>query len=144
MFYKAFVPSVKRLLNDKTLVEYRTNPNSRVVIHYVCQVDDNETQEYKKTEMKHMFGGIYSKAFVLFFGESLQYYITEEQNGAEQLTQSDTIRKSDMVREEEENKFSLLNDIVLSKTLQDYDTLDKLSEEYERKSYLVKEIFQIE
>ena len=74
----------------------------------------------------------------------MQYYITEEQNGAEQLTQSDTIRKSDMVREEEENKFSLLNDIVLSKTLQDYDTLDKLSEEYERKSYLVKEIFQIE
>ena len=33
---------------------------------------------YRQEEMKDMFGGVYAKPFVLFFGEKLQYYISEE------------------------------------------------------------------
>ena len=40
-------------------------------------------EEYIKEEMKDMFGGICVKQFILFFGEHLQYYITEMEDGKE-------------------------------------------------------------
>ncbi len=91
--------------------------------------------------MRDMFGGICVKEFVLFFGERLQYYITEETAGGEQLTKSGTINKSDIGQENFESRFSMLNDIMIGKTLQDYDTVDSLLQEYYRQDYMVNEIF---
>ena len=83
------------------------------------------------------------KEFTLFFGERMQYYITEEVNGKEQLTQSGTINKSDIGQENFEGRFSILNDIMIGKTLQDYDTVDKLLHEYYQKDFLVNKLFSL-
>lgn len=145
-FFKEYVRehSLMEKLADKTVVEYKTHPGSRVVIHYIIERGRYTKSEYRQEEMKDMYGGIYVKAFVLFFGENLQYYITEEKDGKEQLTESASIHKSDIMQEEEENKFSLINDIVVGQTLQDYDTVNHLLEEYYRKEYLVSELFQLQ
>lgn len=131
-----------RSLSERTIVEYRTNPGSRVMIHYVWQKEGRDTVQYKQQEMVHMYGGIFAKSFVLFYGEKLQYYITEEINGVRSLTESAAISKNDVAREDQDNRFSILNDVVLSCALQDYDTLDKLMEEYVKKSYLAKKLFE--
>ena len=79
----------------------------------------------------------------MFFGECLQYYITEEMNGVEQLTESGTVQKSDIVDQENESRYSLINDIVISKALEDFDTMESLLEEYYRKDYLNSRLFEI-
>ena len=93
--------------------------------------------------MKEVYSGVFFKEFILFFGESLQYYITEEKNGEEQLTESGTLQKSDIRGKENDSRYQLVNDIVISKTLQDYDTMDKLLEEYYRKEFLNSRLFEL-
>ena len=77
----------------------------------------------------------------MFYGEVLQYYIMEEIEGKAQLTESNTIQKSDMGKDSGDSRYNMLNDIAISKTMQDYGTLDELVEEYHKKTYLVEDLF---
>lgn len=136
-------PDIHQELADKTIIEYRTAPGSKACIHYVMLYESGESDEYRAEYMRDVYGGVCFKEFVLFFGESLQYYITEEQNGEEQLTESGTIQNSDNAGHGEGGRYQLLNDIVLSKALEDYDTMDDLLEEYFRKEFLNGQLFTI-
>ena len=128
---------------DKTIIEYRANPRARACIHYVILHENGESDEYRTEYMREVYGGVCFKEFILFFGESLQYYITEEINGQEQLTESGTLQKNDVRGSESESRYHLVNDIVLSKTLEDYDTLDNLLEEYYKKEFLNGRLFEL-
>ena len=114
------------------------------MIHYLIQKEAEEKQEYAKEVMKDLFSGICVKEFILFFGERLQYYITEDADGREQVTHSATVSKNDSRDDVHMNsRFSLLNDIMIGKTMQDYDTVDKLLEEYYKKDFMVNKLFTI-
>lgn len=143
--YKDYIGCLPQLdeYSDKTILEYRTTPGSKAVIHYMIQKEGENQTEYCKEEMRDMFSGICVKDFILFFGERMQYYITEETEGSEKLTKSGTVNKSDIVQDNGEGRFSLLNDIMIGKTLQDYDTVDKLLSEYYRQEYIVEELFEV-
>ena len=112
-------------LQDKVIVEYRTKPGGLARIHYVISQENGEEQEYLSENMRDVFGGVCCKEFVLFFGEKLQYYITEEIDGEETLTESGNLQYPELETNSFGSKFGLVNDIVISKNLQDYDTLDK-------------------
>ena len=131
VFFREFIDIMPELsvYNDKTIVEYRTDPNVRVLLHYIIEGDEEE-ENYHTEEMRNMYGGVFSREFILFFGENLQYYITEESAGHEALTFSDSVSISDVVSAGRESRYDLLNDMVVSKTLQDEDTLIQLMEEY--------------
>ena len=88
-----------------------------------------------------MFAGICVKEFVLFFGERLQYYIMDSSEDGEQLTQSGAVNVNDSSTGQTGSRFNLLNDIMIGKTLQDYDTVDKLLEEYYKKDFMVDKLF---
>lgn len=128
---------------DKTIVEYRAEPHTRVCIHYVLLHENGESDEYSAEYMREVYAGVFFKEFILFFGESLQYYITEERNGDEQLTESGTLQKSDIRGNEAESRYHLVNDIVISKTLEDFDTMDHLLEEYYKKEFLNGRLFEL-
>ena len=140
--YAGLVPELSAYA-DKAIIEYRTNPGNRVVLHYILEGQNNTEDVYHTEEMRNMYGGVFSKEFILFFGENLQYYITEEIGGGEQLTVSDSVSISDAVAENNESRYSLLNDMVVSKTLQDDDTLMKLMEEYVEADYFTEQIFTL-
>lgn len=129
---------------DKTIIEYRAHPGGRARIHYVMIHENGESEEYLSEYMQEVYGGVCFKEFVLFFGESLQYYIMEEMDGEEQLTESGNLQKSDIVNTFAGSKYEMINDIVISKTLKDYDTLDGLFEEYYRKEFLNQQLFKLE
>ena len=131
-------------MSDKTIVEYRARPGGRARIHYVCMHENGEADEYRSEYMREVYGGVCFKEFVLFFGESLQYYIVEENDGEEQLTESGNLQKSDIIGNSEGSKYEIINDMVISKTLQDYDTLDKLLEEYYRKEFMNQYLFRLQ
>ena len=139
--YGAMIPGVE-ILMDKTMIEYHAKPDSRVVLHYVIEKGD-ENGEYVTEPMVNMYEGIFVRSFVLFFGETLQYYITEENDGNEQLTESATVTKSDTDVSEKETRYTLMNDLVVAKTLQDYTAYHRLCEEYKRKEYMTEELFPL-
>lgn len=124
-----------QLLSDRTIVEYKAHPEAKAVMHYCVESGDGAKSVYRTEEMQEAYGGVCYKDFVLFFGERLQYYIMESRNGSEQLTESAAIQMSEtggLV----ESKYGMLNDLSISNTLQDYDTVDKLLEEYTYKEFL--------
>ncbi len=139
---RGVVPQAAWLM-DKTMIEYRANPKSRVCIHYVLQSDVDEGGEYETEEMTNMYEGIFVKTFTLFFGEKLQYYITEEAGGDEELTESDTIQKSELTEETGESRFHLINEMMVARTLQEYSTVDCLLEEYYRREAMVNDLFTL-
>nr|WP_302111319.1 DUF5717 family protein [uncultured Acetatifactor sp.] len=141
-FLRAFTEcrDLRRELSDKTIVEYRTRPQTKVCIHYAILHENGESQEYRCEYMKEVYGGVFFLAFVMFFGESLQYYITEERDGESQVTESGTIQRGDDSGGEE-GRYQLINDIALAKSLQDYDTMDELLEEYYKKDFLNSRLF---
>jgi len=132
---------VQRELADKTIIEYRASSGSKACIHYVLLYENGESDKYQTEYMTDAYGGVCFKEFILFFGESLQYYITEEKNGEERLTESGTLQKSDTGSGEESSRYQMINDIAISKTLEDFDTMDHLLEEYYRKEFLGGRLF---
>ena len=143
-FFKNFTgnrnPAADRF-SDKTIIEYKTDPGRKVFIHYIIEGEDEESGEYVTEEMRDMFGGVHAKAFVLFFGENLLYYITEESDGEELLTESASIQKSDISGGISDSRFNAVNDIVIARTLQDYDTVDNLIYDYYKHEYIIHKMF---
>ena len=129
---------------DLELIEYKGNPESTVVIHYIISREEEEAGDYVREEMKNMFGGIFVKEFLLFFGETLQYYVTEEFGNKEQLTESGTIQKSDALSENSADRYGMVNDIAIATTLKDYSTSRELLEEYARKEFMAESLFSLQ
>ncbi len=142
MNYLGELPKMSRFC-DKTIVEYRTAPGTKCIVHYVGGAEEDE--EYHTVEMQEMYPGVFDVSFVLFFGEQLQYYITEEAYGgrSEKLTESGLLSKSDIVQETVAGRYSIINDIMIGKTLQDYDTVNRLLSEYYKKRFLTGKLFKM-
>lgn len=142
-FFPAFAEHIKEVLpfTDRTFVEYRGEPGSRVVIHYAIERDNGGETEYRKEEMRNLYGGIFVKSFILFCGENIQYYITEQSGNREQLTQSSMIQRSESEKPVGSWRFALLNEVVLSKEMQDYESCAIMLSDYRKKDFMIREIF---
>lgn len=140
--YADYIPFMRQFA-DKTMIQYKLNPGNKAVIHYLIEKEDSNEGEYIKEEMQNMFGGICVKQFILFFGERLQYYITETEGDKEQLTESGTFNRNDTDRELRESKYSLINDIAIGRTLHDYETMEHLLYEYFEQEYIVQKTFHL-
>lgn len=144
-YFKEYVDNIAfmRQFSDKTMIQYKTEEGRKAVIHYYLEKEGSREGEYIKEEMKDMFGGICVKQFILFFGEKLQYYITETGDEKEYLTQSGTLNRSDTDREQKESKYSLINDIAIGHTLHDDETMEQMLYEYYQQEFIVKKLFHI-
>ena len=140
--YADLVPEISDYL-DKTIIEYRTNPNYRVMLHYILEDGREGDENYHTEEMRNMFGGVFTREFILFFGENLQYYITEEQNGKEVLTASDSLSVSDTSDTRIESRYTMLNDMVVSRTVKDDNTLLDIMREYVEADSFAHKVFKL-
>ena len=129
------------LYEDRCFIEYRGQEDSKVYLHYVYEHGDSRNDEYKKQEMTHLIGGIFVRSFVLFYGERIRYYITEEGTRSEKLTKASVLELSDAVSNDGNRRFSIINNIAISREMNDDRTLRRLSEEYIKKAYLTDNLF---
>lgn len=127
-------------LEDKYYAEYRTNPNHKVQIFYMVPESTPE-QEYVVEVMRPKILGIYVKEFVLFYNETLQYYITEESDGSENITESIHV-KMEKEYEEDDHFYSQMNLMLMAYELQDEETLSQLMENYVKTEYIVNHYFK--
>lgn len=141
--YKEISSEAVEIANG-VLIEYRGNPQSTVTIHYIISRGGEEENSYVREEMKNMFGGIFVKEFLLFFGESLQYYVTESYGNREQLTESGTIERKDELSASNVGRYAMINDIAVSASLQDYTTARELLNEYAKKEFVTGKLFTLQ
>jgi len=161
-FYTRLVEMIPELhyIKNSVFVEYRTQPQAQVYIHYVFDdstfAEDGEKQDkncecYEIREMKEMYEGIHVSMFQLFHGETIQYYITESymENGElmqERVTQSSTLSGSSVLEKQQydtDDRFGILNDILLSISLHDEATAQQLTEKYIYQDFCVRELFKV-
>lgn len=139
-FFESFLPFMPELLcyTERTYLEYRTNPAVEVYLHSSL----SEKQEgYQKQKLTPIYPGYYCESFVLYFGQHLQYYFLEKFEANEQLTESGNLEKADYTDALSGSRFAMINDIVMSETLGDMQSVDKLKEKYLRRAYMVDTLF---
>lgn len=140
-FYKKYEKALilKYHLYDKCFIEYHTKPGKRVVMH--CALEDGT---YLEEDMTEMYDGVYVKRLILFFGETLQYYISEEDASGEQVvSESNQISNSDVYGEEEQSRYALLNELLLQATLQEPSQLRREMKAYHGMKVSTEEIFKL-
>ena len=139
-FYRKFADSFKLpyRVADKTVVEYRTDPAHRVVIHYAME----DSNDFVAMDMKNVYEGIFVKNFILFYGEKLQYYITEESEAGETVTESCCIEGSMVSRERPEGRYEMLNEMLACRQLHDTKSLDKQLHIYGVDNVVVGQLFK--
>lgn len=141
-FYKKFDRKLilKYHLYDKVFLEYRTSPHSHVVLHYSR---DEDGEEFCTEDMSDVYEGIFVKPFVLFFGEMIQYYITEEKDNQVEVTESNRISNNDVYGEKDNSRYNLINQMLISVTLQDEASLYKTMKQYSGFDEVTKKVFNL-
>ncbi len=127
------------LLYDKFYAEYHTSPSASVTISYCFNGRD-----YEEERMREVYPGIFTKGFLLLFGDEVQYYISEEPiTGEREVLFSDRLCSNDVYGEHGHSRYALLNDMFFYATLKETKSLKKCMEEYQRMQAAAHEIFPI-
>lgn len=138
--FKKFICLPDKLL-DRYFVEYHADPSKKIFIHYRIE-KENQDDGFLREQMKNICIGIYVKDFIMFYGEVIQYYITEESEQGEVITESYNIKIDRQVTETEEGDYPQLNLILASREVGDDETLLELITQYGEKRYLYEQCFQ--
>ena len=127
------------ILEDKVFVEYNASSSSAVTLHYIIEKGNEKKLSYITCRLYPTYGGVFSKAFTLFEGEKMTYFITEKrEDGSEVTTSSVTMEKAAAegtfeTRYERINKIRQLiaqgREKELMNKMQQYQYLDDASEQ---------------
>ncbi|MCR4690251.1 MAG: DUF5717 family protein [Lachnospiraceae bacterium] len=140
-FFEAFLKYMPSLLPyaAKTWLVYRSKPGRRVKLSYLGHADDDDS--YRVHYLDELCPGYYAKGFELFYGESLHYYIQEEDGGELVLTHSGQIERSEALEREYNGRFEMLYGMTMSADLGDTRTAALFAEEYIRADRLTEILF---
>lgn len=127
-------------LYDKVFLEYRTDPKKHVVLHYSR---DEDGENFIREDMPDVYDGIFVEQFVLFFGEVVQYYITEEYGNQVEVKESSRLTKSDVYTQKDESRYNLLNQMLMSNTLSDEKSLYHNMKQYAGFDEVTKKVFKL-
>ena len=146
-FFRQFIGIFPQLeaYADETLVEYRTKDpekDVKIVYHYAME-KNGQRQQYRTREMKEMYDGVYVTGFLLFFGEQLHYYIT---NDAEKknVVESGTVGQDARIPEDSDDRFGMINRISMLTALgRDEEALSRI-DSYVHRAFLSDRLFGFE
>lgn len=143
MEFSRIVPSLD-IYSDRLFVEYKGDEKSKAILHYVIEENGIMDENHQRAEMPHMLGGIFVMSFILFKGEKIHYYITEEGPRQEKLTKSSTLSMDGDGEYHKSHRFYMINNIVNSHVNGNKEAFLRNAEEYVKKSYMVDNLFTIE
>lgn len=130
----------KYFLYDKAFLQYESTPGTHVVLHYSR---DEDGEEFNSEDMVEMYDGIYVKTFVIFFGELIRYYITEEHDNSIEVKESNRLTCNNIPGDNDHSRYNLINEMIISDTLSDDTTLKSNIDEYKRLDAATKQLFKL-
>ncbi|MCI9448143.1 MAG: hypothetical protein HFH36_12320 [Lachnospiraceae bacterium] len=140
-FFQSFPLKIqeKYMFHERVVVEYRTTPEAKVYINYL----PIGSAAYVECEMRQMYDGIFAKDFLVFFEESIPYYIKEETDGEYKVTESGRIQRQGLAADGEGGRLAMIDDMMAAWQMKDEAALLKLLEAYGRMDELVKREFTL-
>lgn len=130
----------KYFIYDKAFLQYESTPGTHVVLHYSR---DEDGEEFNSEDMVEMYDGIYVKAFVIFFGELIRYYITEEHDNSIEVKESNRLTCNNIPGDNDHSRYNLINEMIISDTLSDETTLKSNIDEYKSLDAATKQLFKL-
>lgn len=128
--------------DDQTVVEYRCNPNHKVILHYVLEYHGKKTFDYMTEQLFPVCGGVFVRPFILFYGERLTWFFTEiREDGTAVSTACRTVEN----REEHAKGSSRYQRLCRMQKALDFKQergLRRMMAEYEELTELVEEKFR--
>ncbi|MBP3422006.1 MAG: hypothetical protein J6K37_07035 [Lachnospiraceae bacterium] len=134
---------VLEVYGESGYIEFKTKPGVRVTVNYIIDSPKGLGTAYCKEDLQEVYPGIYQKAFRLFWGERLQYYVTQQLGEEEQFVMSGSMERGETMDENSQGRFRMLNDIALSVELRDYHTAETLIQEYAQHDFMTSKMLRI-
>lgn len=139
-FYRKF--PIKLILKyhfyDKFLLEYHTAPGRHVMVHFRMGESSYQTEN-----LIEMYDGIFVREFILFFGETVQYYITEGDGTGMHVMESNCMTNNDVIEHDREGRYVRLNEMLLQVTLGDEEMLKRQMKNYYGMLRVTEEAFKL-
>ncbi len=126
-------------LEDRAFVEYRAEPGDLVILHYRLGRPGAEGEE-KEEPLREMYAGIFSKEFVLFYGEELRWYVTVRHEGAERRTKTRTLTMAN-VDMEGRSRYQLINQMLRAYATGDEQELRERIRDFRQSERMVERLF---
>ena len=142
-FFLKFASCIPAVIpyTDRSFVEYKGNGVSRVILHYAIERENSDNTEYRKEEMDNLYDGIFVKDFILFAGDSVSYYITEETGNKEQLTLSATLTKNSDTKTDVPWRYEILNDAIEQREKGNEVESGEIIRDYAKLDFLTRRLF---
>lgn len=127
-------------LEDKWLIEYRTNPKHRVTLHYSYRVAGKRQQ--KDVPMRDICYGIFVKELVLFYGETIEYVISDESAEENIVSEKTTLVGTLDKNAESTSRFAQINRIIASAKEGDRDKALEQLDRYIKDEFAISQLFR--
>ena len=145
-FYKKFSKWIKIPFGmvDKTVIDFRTNPNHKVEIKYTITTPEGKLDPVIE-EMGSIYQGVFTKEIIMFYGEQINYsireYSEEAPNGKVVDNYSVRISKKDIYNDE--TRFGMINSMMVCKELGKDKECKEIMQTYELDKVAGKELFKL-
>lgn len=145
-FYKKFNKWFKIPFNlvDKTIIDFRTNPKHRVDITYEIKTTEGKTKQVTE-EMGSIYQGIFTKEIIMFYGEEIDYSITEYSDEIPhgKVVDNYSVRITEKNVYNDESRFGLINGMMICKSLGRDEAAREMMQSYELCKQAGKELFKL-
>lgn len=125
-------------LSDRFLIEHRTRPGRRVWLRYATRPGAEPVTE----EMTEIYGGIFVKELILFFGDTVSYTILEEEGGRQEVKERETVTYAPS-RDAAGSRYERLNEMLSLSSSKEGGALAEKMREYANLDYLAGQMFTI-
>lgn len=129
-------------LEDRIFIEQKACPGDKVTLYYKISRGKDKDVLYKSEPMKMMYHGIFSREFVLFYGETLTYYVSIEHKGEVRETGKKTVTMPN-VDMKGRSKYQLINQMLAAQKLGKHNLLKETALKYCRAERISEELFPL-
>ena len=124
-------------LYDKVLVEYCSSIEGKVKMFYRVRSNEYASGDYHSETLLPVFDKLFVKEFVLYEGETLDYYFEETNQTQQKTTEKQTYSKNTIIYEQ--GKFGRLNLIARLSKEKQYEAMVN----YKQEEQLAQELFPV-
>ena len=129
-------------LDDKTFVEYHTDPKAKVTLYYALDAGLGKEARYQTEPLRNLYEGIFAKTFTLFYGETLHYYFKAEIGDKVTQTQERVITMN-KVEGTPVSKYQMINQMLSAHRLDKEQEVLSQMKKYFRQEQYVESMFTI-
>ena len=128
-------------VDDKVFIEEVISPTAEVILYY-CMGRDEEQAKYIREPLLRTYHGIFTREFLLFYGEQLSWYMTIRDDDMEIETPVRTITMN-KTTQEAGSKYQMLNQMLADRRLDREEILEKTMDRYLRREQLIEDTFTL-